>query len=353
MQPPDLPHPDDGHSDSRGSDSHGDDRCEKVVILPLGDESKKITQTLSSDSARHVLESLAEKPMSASELACELEIPLTTVKYNLDALIESGLATVKQTRWSVKGRKIKIYAPMQKLIVVVPGKTDRKSAIEILKRYLGVVLGAAGISTVIEWWHQPMPMGTGGAGGMDMMEETAGVVGMVGTGDRAATVTEGAEKAGGSCIPELEYVPAPTELAEEEVFAGERATDAFSGAEGGVEEIAEAVEGMEGVQSGEWADGVVRDVIEETVAECAPSATSTAPAASATPAPSGTLPVPEPASVASPIPKGLGVDAGAGVDLASIDLSQMLGAHPGAWFFFGCIFVVVFLALMEYRRRGS
>lgn len=340
MQPPNLPHTDDAHGDGH-SDSRGDDRCEKVVILPLGDESKKITQTLSSDSARHVLESLAEKPMSASELACELEIPLTTVKYNLDALIESGLATVKQTRWSVKGRKIKIYAPMQKLIVVVPGKTDRKSAIEILKQYLGVVLGAAGISAVIEWWHQPMHIRTGGAGGIGVMEETVGVVG---TGDRAATVTEGAEKAGGSCIPELEYFPAPTELAEEEVFAGERATDAFSGAEGGVEEIVEGVEGVE---------EVVRDVIEETVAECAPAATSAAPAASATPTSSGLLPVPEPASVVSPIPKGLGVDAGAGADFASIDLSQMLGAHPGAWFFFGCIFVVVFLVLMECRRRGS
>ncbi|MBW1939584.1 MAG: hypothetical protein JRI67_12675 [Deltaproteobacteria bacterium] len=39
-------------------------------------------------------------------------------------------------------------------------------------------------------------------------------------------------------------------------------------------------------------------------------------------------------------------------DMPSIDLSQMLGSHPGVWFLFGCIFVVVLLVLMEFRRKG-
>ncbi|HIE32311.1 MAG TPA: ArsR family transcriptional regulator, partial [Methanosarcinales archaeon] len=104
-----------------------EDADEKVLILPLGEESKKVTKVLSNDSARQVLEMLADKPMSASDIAEELEIPLTTAKYNLDALIESGLIKVKETKWSVKGRKIKIYAPIRKLIVVVPDKTDKKS----------------------------------------------------------------------------------------------------------------------------------------------------------------------------------------------------------------------------------
>lgn len=118
------------HSDDP---SHPDDLGdEKVLILPLGEESKKITQTLSNDSARQVLELLTDNAMSASEIACELDAPLTTVKYNLNALIESGLITVKQTKWSTKGRKIKIYAPAHKLIVVVPDKMDRRSVVDTL-----------------------------------------------------------------------------------------------------------------------------------------------------------------------------------------------------------------------------
>ena len=210
------------HSDDP---SHPDDLGgEKVLILPLGEESKKITQTLSNDSARQVLELLTDNAMSASEIACELDAPLTTVKYNLNALIESGLITVKQTKWSTKGRKIKIYAPAHKLIVVVPDKMDRRSVVDTLRSYLGVLLGAAVVSGIIEvWQYRPSLRGAPSA----VMEETA--------------------KRG---IP----VPAPT-----------------------------------------------------------------------------------------PATKGVG--------MPSIDLSQMLGSHPGVWFLFGCIFVVVLLVLMESRRK--
>ncbi|NIA09514.1 MAG: helix-turn-helix domain-containing protein [Nitrospiraceae bacterium] len=206
-----LPHPD------SGSD-------EKVLILPLGEESKKITQTLSNDSARQVLELLADKPMSTSEIAEELDTPLTTVKYNLDALIESGLITIKQTKWSAKGRKIKIYAPAHKLIVVVPDKTDRKSVIDILRQYLGVLLGAVCVSGIIEVWRYRLSL---------------------------------------RCTPSA--------------------------------------------------------VMEETAKRGIPTPT--------------------------PAMKGGG--------MPSIDLSQILGSHLGVWFFFGCIFVVVLLVLLEYRRKGG
>jgi len=222
MHPDDPSHPDDhSHPD--------DDSDEKVLILPLGEESKKITQTLSNDSARQILELLTDKAMSASEIACELDTPLTTVKYNLNALIESGLIAIKQTKWSAKGRKIKIYAPTHKLIVVVPDKTDRKSVVDILRRYLGVLLGATVASGIIEAWQ---------------------------------------------------YRPS------------------LRGAPSAVVEVEETTE---------------RGI---------------------------------PAPAATPIPKSMGMD------MPSIDLSQMLGSHPGVWFLFGCIFVVVLLVLMEYRRKG-
>jgi predicted transcriptional regulator len=209
--------------------SHPDDvGGENVLILPLGEESKKITQALSNDSARQVLELLIDKAMSASEIACELDAPLTTVKYNLNALIESGLIMIKQTRWSVKGREIKIYAPAHKLIVVVPDKTDRKSVVDILRSYLGVLLGATVVSGIIEVW-QYRPSLRGAPSAVMDVGETAG-----------------------KGIP----APAPTS-----------------------------------------------------------------------------------------IPK-------MGMDMPSIDLSQMMGNHPGVWFLFGCIFVVALLVLMESRRNG-
>ena len=295
MHPPDPQRP----------DSESD---EKVLILPLGEESKKITQTLSNDSARQVLELLADEPMSASDIAEKLEIPLTTVKYNLDALIDSRLITIKQTRWSVKGRKIKIYAPIRKLIVVVPDKTDRKSVADILRRYLGVVLGAAGISAIIEWWHQPLLAGTGKVVRNVAEGAESGIPpAPMPTPTPAPMMVDGVS-------PAPEYVPTSVGIAESKAGAGGCVTDML-------------------LDSQEAAMGAV-----------APAYTP-AQTSAPLPLPVETLSAPEPTLAVSPITEGTGI--------SSIDLTQVLRPHPGVWFFFGCIFVVALLALIEYQSKGD
>ncbi|MBN1133686.1 MAG: helix-turn-helix domain-containing protein [Methanosarcinaceae archaeon] len=138
------------------------EKSEKVLILPLNEDSKKITQALSNDTSLKILELLAQKPLSATAISDELEIPLTTVKYNLDALIESDLIKVKQTTWSRKGREIKIYEPVQKLIVVVPGKRnpDRSSIVSILQKYIGIFAAAVFASVGVEYISRIKKIGT-------------------------------------------------------------------------------------------------------------------------------------------------------------------------------------------------
>jgi len=50
-----------------------------------------------------------------------------------------------------------------------------------------------------------------------------------------------------------------------------------------------------------------------------------------------------------PVPVPMSVTKGMGIP--SIDLPQMPVSHPGVWFLFGCIFKVVLLMLMKYRRK--
>ena len=134
-------------------DENNDDNTEKVLILPLNADSKKITQTLSNDTALKILELLAQQPMSATAISEELDLALTTIKYNLDALIESDLIKVNKTKWSKKGREIKIYEPVQKMIVVMPGggKTDKASIISMLQKYLSMIGAAIFASFGIEY----------------------------------------------------------------------------------------------------------------------------------------------------------------------------------------------------------
>lgn len=125
---------------------------EKLLILPLGEESKKITQVISNDTARQIIELLADAPLSASDIAELMNTPLTTVIYNIENLESVGLVKVERIKYSEKGRKVKIYAPVKKVIVVMPGNTDRKSVLDVLRKYVGVVLAAVLASSVVEFF---------------------------------------------------------------------------------------------------------------------------------------------------------------------------------------------------------
>jgi DNA-binding transcriptional ArsR family regulator len=138
-----------------------DDNTEKVLVLPLNEDSRKITQALSNEKSLKILELLARQPMSATSIAEELDMPLTTIKYNLDGLLESELIQVKETKWSRKGREIKMYEPMQKMIVVVPGssKTDRSSILGMLRKYVAMAEAALFAALGIEYLRDFEPLG--------------------------------------------------------------------------------------------------------------------------------------------------------------------------------------------------
>lgn len=126
----------------------------RVLVLPVNGESRKITQIISNGTSLKILELLGEKGMSATDIAEKLNLPLTTVKYNLDSLVESDLIKVKQIKWSQKGRQVKIYESLEKLIVLVPSKSsiDRLSIINILQKCIGVIGAAFFAAAGIEYF---------------------------------------------------------------------------------------------------------------------------------------------------------------------------------------------------------
>jgi DNA-binding transcriptional ArsR family regulator len=139
------------NENNKGMEENKED--EKLLILPLNDKnSKEISQIISNDTARNILEAIASEPLSASEIAEKLSIPLTTVQYNLDKLNNAGLVKVERTKYSEKMKRVKIYAPQRKFVVIVPEKTDRKNVIAALKRYLTVIFFAVVGSGIIEFF---------------------------------------------------------------------------------------------------------------------------------------------------------------------------------------------------------
>jgi predicted ArsR family transcriptional regulator len=95
---------------------------EKLLILQLSEDSRKIARLLSNETSIRILRLLDRKSMSAADIADELEVRLNTLKYNLDSLLEAGLIRVRQVKWSRKGREIKVYEAVEKVIILLPGK---------------------------------------------------------------------------------------------------------------------------------------------------------------------------------------------------------------------------------------
>jgi len=140
------------NENNNGIEENANTEDEKLLILPLNDKnSKKISQIISNDTARNILEAIASEPLSASLIAEKLRIPLSTVQYNLEKLNDAGLVKVERTKYSEKMKHVKIYAPQRKFVVIVPEKTNRKDVIAALKRYLTVIFFAVAGSGVIEF----------------------------------------------------------------------------------------------------------------------------------------------------------------------------------------------------------
>jgi Bacterial regulatory protein, arsR family. len=142
---------------------------EEIVFLEPGEEqAQKIAKAMSSTTAGDLLRSLSDTPKSTTALAEELHIPLTTAKYHLGNLLDAGVIEVADTRWSAKGREIKIYSLKNQILIVAPG---RQSAIGMMKKYaatLGVFIAGTALLTL----YLPLLQGTK-ASSEDMMVYTA------------------------------------------------------------------------------------------------------------------------------------------------------------------------------------
>ncbi|MDD1658226.1 MAG: winged helix-turn-helix domain-containing protein [Methanomicrobiales archaeon] len=100
---------------------------EGVVILEPGDErAKKIAKAMASGTATGILNLLKEGKRTATEVAEQLQIPMTTVQYHLENLREAGLIEVAERRWSVKGREVKVYGLRDQVLIVTPKRGDLK-----------------------------------------------------------------------------------------------------------------------------------------------------------------------------------------------------------------------------------
>ena len=125
---------------------------DKFVLVSLSDKkSKKIAEVISNETARKILDYLGDKnKVSPIELSKRLNVPISTITYNLKLLSEHGLIVKEDEVWSDKGRKVSLYSIAKKMILIVPKGFDWKDS---LKKILPVFLLGT-LATVGTWIYE-------------------------------------------------------------------------------------------------------------------------------------------------------------------------------------------------------
>lgn len=126
--------------------------AQKYLLFDLDDEkAKKLGEVISNVTCKKIVNFLAEKDASESDIAKELGMPVNTVEYNLKKLLDAGIIEKsKDYFWSRKGKKIDMYKVANKLIVIAPKKGNVYSK---LKGIVPAVL-ITGILAGIVYFYQ-------------------------------------------------------------------------------------------------------------------------------------------------------------------------------------------------------
>lgn len=124
--------------------------ADNVVFLEPGDErAQKIAKAMGSQTASDILQILGEGPRSLTDITERLNIPMNTAKYHIENLLDAGLIAVEKTRYSIKGREVKIYTLTNQLLVVAPRRADARSLfLKYASLFAIVVLGTVLIAAI-------------------------------------------------------------------------------------------------------------------------------------------------------------------------------------------------------------
>ena len=135
---------------------------DSFIMLSLDDEeTSNVTSILTNDTAKKILNHLTTKEYStASDISEELDIPISTVHYNVEKLRDSDLIVSDEYHYSEKGREVKHYKLANKHIIISPKKDE--TFLSKLKNVLPgfIIVGAFSLTIyVLEFFTQPTQTG--------------------------------------------------------------------------------------------------------------------------------------------------------------------------------------------------
>lgn len=124
---------------------------EPRVLSLDGADVEAVFETLSSATRRSILEYVYEEPATPSELSKATGTSLQNVHYHLEKLESVDLVESIGTRYSEKGREMKVYAPTTDPLILVDSEETRSSVVDSLDSIVGAVSILAIASILLQW----------------------------------------------------------------------------------------------------------------------------------------------------------------------------------------------------------
>ncbi|MEI7433757.1 MAG: helix-turn-helix domain-containing protein [Methanomicrobiales archaeon] len=118
------------------------DARDVIVLEPGGEQAQKIAKAMGSQTAGDILQLLNTGPKTSTEVTDQLGIPMGTAKYHIENLLDAGLIEVTKTKYSVKGREVKVYGLKDQLLIVTPRVTNVRALLLKYASLFGVVVVA-------------------------------------------------------------------------------------------------------------------------------------------------------------------------------------------------------------------
>ena len=178
------------NSNSRATFKNSSEFSDEIFYIEqlYSGKAKQLSSELSNETARRILKELYKNPLSITDLSTKLDIPISTVQYHINKLIELGVIKVAQKRIGRRMRDVKIYVYEKECIVFLTS-IEKRDFIDLVRKYpfhklktrlpailsisavFGLIFAFAGsliVKEIIRNKITEIPAIAGGAGGIDL-----------------------------------------------------------------------------------------------------------------------------------------------------------------------------------------
>jgi DNA-binding transcriptional ArsR family regulator len=125
---------------------------ETFMLVSLNEKkAKKLAEVISNNTCRKILDLLAKKESTETEISKELDIPISTVHYNLKHLLEAKLVKADEYHYSEKGKEVLHYKLANQYVIIAPESSKSKIK-EKLKSIIPaglITLGLGALSQIL------------------------------------------------------------------------------------------------------------------------------------------------------------------------------------------------------------